>query len=321
MTALKANFVKIKGICAILIENPSWPNPANIFVIPDDDKGFCLIDVGCGSDSSIKLLLEGLNKWQLDIKKLHTIILSHAHPDHMGAVGWILEKTRPRVLIHHQDAAPALDPVNLTEAFDIPLAKQRLISDGETVDFQQFDLLKFFKDCGCSMNAARKIHQIHDGEILAVGDCVFEVIHTPGHSPGHIALFERQRSLLLAGDLVGPSPAWYTPTSGGVVGYLESLTKLNKLDADIICPSHGPIIKNPAGAIQKIRERLLKREALLKEALHDGSRSFMDLNKALIHNPMLHFFPGCAITESHLIKLEMEGIIRRESHIVIPLNL
>jgi hypothetical protein len=66
---------------------------------------------------------------------------------------------------------------------------------------------------------------------------------------------------------------------------------------------------------------LLKREALLKEALHDGSRSFMDLNKTLIHNPMLHIFPGCGITESHLIKLEMEGIIRRDGRSIIPLTI
>jgi hypothetical protein len=74
MTALKANFVNIKSIFAILVENPSWPDPANIFVVPDKE-GFSLIDVGCGSDSSKNLLLEGLNYWGHDIKKLHTIIL------------------------------------------------------------------------------------------------------------------------------------------------------------------------------------------------------------------------------------------------------
>lgn len=213
MTALKANFVNIKGIFAILVENPSWPNPANIFVVPDNE-GFSLIDVGCGSDSSKNLLLEGLNYCGLNIKKLHTIILSHAHPDHMGAVGWILEKVRPRVLIHHQDVATALDPVNLVETFDIPLAKQRWLPTGETDNFQQFDLLKFFEDFGCSMSTAKEISEIHEGEVLPVGDFAFEVIHTPGHSPGHISLFERQSSILLGGDLVGPSPAWYTPTSG-----------------------------------------------------------------------------------------------------------
>ncbi len=122
---------------------------------------------------------------------------------------------------------------------------------------------------------------------------------------------------MLAGDLVGPSPAWYTPTSGGVIGYLESLAKLERLEAEIILPAHGPIIEDAAGAIKKNQDKLLKREALLKEALHDGSKSFMDLNKTLIHNPMLHFFPGCGITESHLIKLEMEGVIRREGRSIL----
>jgi len=47
MTALKANFVNIKGIFVILVENPSWPNPANILVVPDNE-GFSLIDFACG---------------------------------------------------------------------------------------------------------------------------------------------------------------------------------------------------------------------------------------------------------------------------------
>jgi len=320
MTALKANFVKIKGISAILVENPSWPNPANIFIAPDNE-GFSLIDVGCGSDSSRNLLLEGLSYWGLNIKKLHTIILSHAHPDHMGAVGWILEKVRPIVLIHHLEVTSALDPTNLVQTFDIPLAKHCWAPDEPTDSFQEFDLLNFFQKFGCSMSAAEEVHAINEGEVLHLGDLAFEVIHTPGHSPGHISLFERQSSILLAGDLVGPSPAWYTPTSGGVIGYLESLAKLETLETDIILPAHGPIIEDAAGAIKKNQDKLLKRETLLKEALHDGSKSFMDLNKTLIHNPMLHFFPGCGITESHLIKLEMEGVIRREGHSVIPLIL
>ena len=120
---------------------------------------------------------------------------------------------------------------------------------------------------------------------------------------------------------MGPSPAWYTPTSGGVIGYLESLAKLERLEAEIILPAHGPIIEDAAGTIKKIRDRLLKREALLKEALHEGSRSFMDLNQALIQNQLLRFFPGCGITESHLIKLDMEGIIRRDGRSIIPLTI
>jgi len=85
---------------------PNWPNPANIYVIPDEN-GFSLIDVGCGGITGIEHLKEGLRHWKLKIEQLHTVVLSHAHPDHMGAIGWILEEANPTVYIHHLDIGPA----------------------------------------------------------------------------------------------------------------------------------------------------------------------------------------------------------------------
>ena len=107
-----SQFQNIQGILTILAEEPNWPNPANIYAIPDE-KGFSLIDFGCGSASSIKHLQMGLHHWKLKIEQLHTIVLSHAHPDHMGAIWWILEEASPKIIIHHLDAAAALDPIKL----------------------------------------------------------------------------------------------------------------------------------------------------------------------------------------------------------------
>jgi glyoxylase-like metal-dependent hydrolase (beta-lactamase superfamily II) len=149
-------------------------------------------------------------------------------------------------------------------------------------------------------------------DVLYLSDFEFHVMHTPGHSPGHISLFDKNKGILLAGDLVGKSPAWYVPAAGGVIGYLESLEKLEALDAAVLLPAHGPIIEEAKQAIQTIQNKLLHRESILKEALQDGAKNFMELNKALLGDSHLNFFPGCGIIESHLIKLEREGAIERE---------
>jgi len=317
--ALNSNFENIKGICIIFAQDSNWPNPSNIFAIPDE-SGFSLIDVGCGGIPGIEHLVSGLNHWGLKLKHLHTIILSHAHPDHMGALGWILENCQPKVRIHHLEVESALVPANLEKTFDIPLAQKfrALFEPGD--DFQEFDLLKFFEDSGCAMGAAAKIENVHGDDRLALGDFVFEVLHTPGHSPGHISLFERNKSILLSGDLLGKGPAWYTPSSGGVIGYLDSLVKLEALNADIVLPSHGPIIETPLAAIGKIRQKLLERESLIRVLLNDGAKSTIQLTRALLQNPLLHFFPGCAITESHIMKLEKEGVIKREGHRIVSVT-
>ena len=313
-----SNFENIKGIGTIFAQDSNWPNPSNIFVVPDE-SGFSLIDAGCGGIPGIEHLVSGLRHWGLKLQHLHTVILSHAHPDHMGALGWILEETHPTVRIHHLEVDSALSPAGLEKTFDIPLAKKFWSSFEPGDDLQEFDLLKFFEDSGCAMSAAGQIEEIYGGDILALGDFVFEVLHTPGHSPGHISLFERNRRILLAGDLVGKGPAWYTPSSGGVIAYLDSLAKLDALNADIVLPSHGQIIETPLAAVEKVRQKLLERESLIRVMLNDGAQSAIQLTRTLFQNPLLHFFPGCAIIESHIIKLEKEGVIKRQGHRIVLL--
>ena len=307
----ESKYKNIDGILTILAQEPNWPNPANIFLIPDEN-GFALVDVGCGGASGIAYLQKGLCHWKLNIEQLHTVVLSHAHPDHMGAMWWILEKTNPKVFIHHLDVGPALDPLKLEETFDVLLAKHRWAESVGDDAFQNFELLRFFEDSGCSMSAAGDLHEIREGDILQLGDFEFDIVHTPGHSPGHVSLYESKKQLLLAGDLVGKSPAWYVPAAGGVIAYLESLAKLEALNAATLLPAHGVMIVNANEAIQGVRKKLLQRESFLIESLQGGPKQFMELIQTLIENTLLHFFPGCGIIESHLIKLEKEGLIKRQ---------
>jgi glyoxylase-like metal-dependent hydrolase (beta-lactamase superfamily II) len=162
------------------------------------------------------------------------------------------------------------------------------------------------------MSAVGNLQEIQEGDILHLGDFEFKIIHTPGHSPGHVSLYERKKQILLAGDLVGKSPAWYVPAAGGVIAYLKSLTKLEDLNAVTLLPAHGALMNNAGEAIAGIREKLLQRESIIIEALQEGPKPLMALNQTLIENTLLHFFPGCGIIESHLIKLEKEGAIMRE---------
>ena len=304
--------IDVQGILVIFAESSLWPNPANIFVIPDD-RGFSMIDVGGRGDSGYNHLMSGLRHLGLKLPDLHTVVLSHAHPDHMGAMTYILEEVHPRVLIHSLDVVSALNPANLHYTFDIPLAKEKYASSGE---HQDFDLLKFFDDFGCSMSAVEEVEEIHEGDVIGLGNFEFEIILTPGHAPGHISLFEKRTNILLAGDLVGNSPAWYTPSSGGLTGYLESLDKLEPKDASLLVPSHGMIMDNPSQAIGRIHDKLLKREKILMEALKNEPKSFMELNAALFRHEIIHFFPGCGIIESHLIKLEQDGMINRNGDMI-----
>ena len=141
-----------------------------------------------------------------------------------------------------------------------------------------------------------------EGDFIKAGAYQFEVFNTPGHAPGHISLYDREKRILLSGDILGEIVAWYSPSSGGVTGYLESLAKIETLDIDLILPSHGHVITDSGNAIQETREKILEKERGILEALQDGEKTFGGLMDMFFHDPIIRFFPGVPILESHLQK-------------------
>lgn len=306
-------YFELSDLAIIAPDNPMWPSPANVFIVRDG-AGFSMIDAGCAGPSGADYLIAGLNHFHLALESLHTVVLSHAHPDHMGGLSYIREWVRPRILLHADDICLARNPQELTRTFDIPLAMERVAETPDGGQYADFSLLGFFRDFGCAMSDGMETSPLNENDTVDLGRFLFKVLHTPGHAPGHVALFDEKTGILMAGDLVGKFPAWYTPTSGGVTGYLDSLDKLSALDAEVIFPSHGPVIDDPGFGIDKIRQKLLDRERTVLETLDHGPRTFMEILAALFREPALHFFPGCAVLESHLIKLEADGAIRREDN-------
>ncbi|MBW2614011.1 MAG: MBL fold metallo-hydrolase [Deltaproteobacteria bacterium] len=307
----KARFEEHGGVLCVIAEDPKWPSPANFYVIPHGNR-FAMIDVGCGGSDGAGYLKDALTHWGLRPADCSHVVLSHSHPDHMGAIGWLLKHARPRVFIHGSDVKGAMDPSHLNATFDIPFAIKTCVPHPGFEGFAGLDILDYFNGTGCSMDRTLKVEAVEDGDRLALGEFVFEVMHTPGHSPGHIALHDREKGLLLPGDMVGAIPAWYTPASGGLKGYLESLDKLAAANARRMLPAHGPVIEDPGRSIEWVRGKLLEREKQILEILSNENQSFVELNAALFHSPFIQFFPGCGILESHLIKLEEEGRISRK---------
>jgi glyoxylase-like metal-dependent hydrolase (beta-lactamase superfamily II) len=120
-----------------------WPATAAAYVITDTD-GFSMIDVGCGAKDSVERLKAGLEELGLDLSSLTTLVLSHAHPDHMGAAEALLSECAPTVLIHADDFDHARDPNGLLGTFDIELAKHLYgRAEGPVAD-----LLSFFDGFG-----------------------------------------------------------------------------------------------------------------------------------------------------------------------------
>lgn len=280
-----------------------WPAPANVYVVREPQGRFSLIDAGCGDTETVDRLTESLARLDLSPGGLMTLVISHAHPDHMGAAGRFVRTciengADPAVLIHEDDALSAISPRRLTESYDIDLSIETYGDKPEVSD-----LLSFFDNFGCPMRRVDPTGTLREGDVITLGRYSFEVIHTPGHSPGHISLFDASSGVLYAGDIVGDIVAWYTPSSGGVTGYLKSLDKVGKRSPRILLPSHGSLPEVPTNAVDAVKRRLLFREKMVLDILTEGPLTLRELTDRMFKNEMVRFFPGAAIARSHVERL------------------
>ncbi|HUY00608.1 MAG TPA: MBL fold metallo-hydrolase [Candidatus Deferrimicrobium sp.] len=305
-------------------DNPMWPASANVFSIRDEE-GLILIDVGCGLKKFTSKLLKKMDEFKLNLKDVHTIVISHAHPDHMGAMDEILKQiqsygnSQPQILINEIERESALDIDLLNDSFDVPLIKEFFKTGVEERFRGSFDINKNFEGL-CRMSQLPKdcnMRTIKDNDVIKLGNYNFRVITTPGHALGHTSFYELNSKFLLSGDLIGEKgTAWYSPSSGGAIGYLSSLDKIEKLPINLIYPSHGNKFTNVKERIAEIRKKILIKDQLILDKLQEGPQTMSNLISLFYPERFAQIFPGLAIVESHLIKLEQEKTIERNKNYI-----
>lgn len=152
----------------------------NAFLV-DGDDGLTLIDVGWAKAPETLLnTVAELGRKPSDIKR---IVLTHAHPDHVQGAAELRGRTGARILVHAADSA-------WLQAGRVP-AEGRSGNLGRLVDrLPKLHWTPFSAD-----------ETVTDGELIE-GSGGLRVVHTPGHSPGHIALYHEPSGTAFVGDAV-----------------------------------------------------------------------------------------------------------------------
>ncbi len=140
-------------------------------------KKICLIDSGVASSSQI--ILDYLNKTGKSPKDIFLLILTHAHPDHVGAAK-ALKSISGCVVAAHAAEKTWIEDVDL-QAKERPFPGFKAMVEGSV----SVDIL------------------LQDGNSLDLGDGLsLQVLHTPGHSPGSISLWLPQEGALFSADAI-----------------------------------------------------------------------------------------------------------------------
>jgi endoribonuclease LACTB2 len=154
---------------------------------------------------------------------------------------------------------------------------------------------------------------LQDGDRIELHGERLDVLHTPGHAPGHIALFAPQAGLLFAGDMVSTQTSIVIyPPEGDLAAYLDSLRRLRTLPARLLLPSHGLPSAQPHQVIDEALAHRAKREKQLLDALAAKPATIDQLTPLLYRGvPEELWRFARAQMLAGLIKLEREGRVRR----------
>lgn len=120
----------------------------------------------------------------------------------------------------------------------------------------------------------RTLNFVKEGDVIEVGALSFEVIETPGHTPGHLALWEPASKLLFSGDhvlfIISPNLGLFLPDGDGVQAYLDSLDKVAALAPAKLMHSHGPIRDDVSERISWLHAHTLRRVERIRRAVEEA---------------------------------------------------
>jgi glyoxylase-like metal-dependent hydrolase (beta-lactamase superfamily II) len=207
----------------------------NAYLIDDGDDGLTLIDTGYEKNAGdIERAIRSIGRQLSDVS---SIILTHAHPDHLGSAAH-LSRNETGVRIHPDDAGIARAGIIYQTMSPGPgllnwLVFKLAIARDDSVEFPAFD----------------PVDDLVDGTTIDTAGGI-EVIHTPGHTSGHVSLlWKHDRDVLLVGDAAGNLMGLnYGVGYDNFEAGKASLQKLARRDFEVAVFGHGrPILSGASG--------------------------------------------------------------------------
>ncbi len=283
----------------------------NTYALEDGD-GVAVVDPGLPGEASWLALQARLAAAGIPLARVHTVIVTHSHPDHFGGAGLLAEETGARLVAStwfrtlwdpdegeltdgggghddgdpgdEGDGPPRLDPATFRAAFNRPTPWGGRTDDvpaDRRARFEQdrAEMLRWFR-------LPRPTHRLDDADRIGLARRDWVALFTPGHTNDHLCLFDPEGGVLLAGDHVLPT---ITPHISGMIEgdpldrYMTSLDRVAELDGvTVALPAHGHPFTDVAGRVVEIKQHHDDRlERLRTISGHLGWASVADVSHEL----------------------------------------
>jgi len=229
-----------KDVFQIVLLHPYLQGNVNAYLITGGD--LCLIDTGFGDPASISAIANAFSWANVKLQDLRLIVNTHAHIDHICGAPKLRLFSNAKIAMHK-------------------------------LEYARIKELQFERN----LKQMKVDVFLEDGDIIDLKTLELKVIHTPGHTNGHICLYHEESGILFSGDhIISGTPTgtvYVGPPDGDVAQYLISLKKILRLDLKMILPGHGQIIYDPHEKINNIIRHHLEREKQIISILESGEKT------------------------------------------------
>jgi glyoxylase-like metal-dependent hydrolase (beta-lactamase superfamily II) len=278
----------LPGIHQLRVPIPNNPlEYTNTYLVQGDD-GYILIDTGVNTEEALQALEKQLSEIGIDFKDISQIVVTHAHGDHYGLVGQLKQLSQAKVSLHYLEQnllAPRY--TNMEEA----LRQSEQWFQGHGVPASElpspqtaFPGMRQFSALALPDTILR------GGETISAGVFNFQVVWTPGHSPGHICLYEPDQKILFAGDhilpIITPNISLQPQSKTNPLGeFLNSLNTVKQLDVAIVLPAHEHIFNDLPTRVDEIIWHHEQRNSEILEAIKTEPKTAYQISTVITWMP------------------------------------
>jgi len=274
-----------------------------------DESGDTLVDCGvyvadpsgAVEQDGTGALAAGLAGCGSSFARLSRLVVTHAHIDHFGIAGEVVRRSDADLWMHAQtdlDLAKYEDPDEAVDRRTLMLADHGLY--GEVLTEASSGLEDWMP---VMPSIGQATTRLGGGERFSAGGRTWQVVHTPGHSPGHICLWSADDRLLCSGDhlLKGISPP-VTFERGferdPMGSYLASLDLVRELSPALVLPGHGEVFSDGAGRAKAIAAGKRRRLDQVLALLESNDMTVAEITDVL-------FRPGLTSSQLHFVMAEV----------------
>jgi len=242
----------------------------NTYALEDGD-GFALVDPGLPGEPNWQVLRQRMDAAGIPLERVHTVIVTHSHPDHFGGAGVLARASGARVVTSDffgfwwdpqdidDDELAAVEEGAEVDLDDLPIPRATPwggAPPGPPPEARA-EFIKSMRGGSPFWMPPRPTHRVSDGAYITLAGREWMGLFTPGHTDDHLCLFDPTEGVLLAGDQVLPT---ITPHVSGMIEgdalamFIESLERLADLDGvTTVLPAHGHPFTDLGGRVDEMK--------------------------------------------------------------------